>query len=468
MNANLVAFNNANAAGLPQFAEDGLTPIVYNQIPNIRAADVQPPAWLNIVPEIVNKVATERDVRAVNPQGVIPVPLGAAVSVVNPAAAADPQLPGTLQALLNNDEWGNAFIGLVQDIRTPIPITTASIDSIFTWGESVPGPTLCRDSYVQAMIGLLQLPSGVRLFRDIIIAHHCLPDLPKVEFISTDEESSATVFDYPKSCKINLEWDDASQRHVGSKRIVIAKDNALAPVPGNPGAELEFITAHVPPSVVLAHELGHYLDDLMACKKVMDTANHVGIVSEAIAPALPSRGVKTSYGEDMFHISWGVKARYPQYGYTDVLRRIIQNPPNTAAENAFIDLWDNGVFSEMVNILPIASILNDGGSSYSDGIVMGEACLDVANGVINQRLYFTRKINGDNRETDVNVGAVALSPESFVRLGHTGAKRFWEVFNGLGLVDQVQFKDLTATMLSLINDANGQPLSAANNNLPNF
>jgi hypothetical protein len=487
-----------DATPLPTVDRNG-APITYAQaqynMGGIQAASVPLPAFLNINPEVVNRVATELEARTLVPQQINKA--RGSVSPVNSAmAAVDPQLPisvpvagpvigpvalppsVTLQALLNNGEWGNAFIGLVQDIRTPLQITTASIDSIFEWDRSVLGNQARIDSYVQEIVNLLELPAGVRLFRDIIVVHHCLPYLPKVKFISNGEESSATVFDYPKSCKINLKWDDVKQQHVGGKRIVVAKNNAIAIAVGNPGEQLDFITAHVPPSVVLAHELGHYLDDLMACKNVMDAANHVGIVGEAITSS--SAGVKVSYEEDMFRVGWGVRTRYPQYEYKDVLRKIIPNPPSTPAEDAFVDLWDQGMFSEMVNILPVARVLNDGGSSYSDGIIMGEAYLD-NNCAIHQRLFFTRKRNGSDRETPVNVGGVVLSAESFARLGHASPSLFWEIFNSLdaavpaagGLSERDEFKNLVATMLGLItvpNPAGGPPiqLSAANNNLPNF
>jgi hypothetical protein len=97
MQADTIALINANAVLLPSVARDGVTPIVYNQIlyngMNIQAANVPPPAWLNIDPKMVNKLATEREViRAaaqvppVLPQQIINAV--AAVSVVSPGVAA--------------------------------------------------------------------------------------------------------------------------------------------------------------------------------------------------------------------------------------------------------------------------------------------------------------------------------------------------------------------------------------------
>jgi hypothetical protein len=151
------------------------------------------------------------------------------------------------------------------------------------------------------------------------------------------------------------------------------------------------------------------------------------------------------------------------------LARILPNPPpNVNAENAFIELWDHGRFSELVNILPTASILNDGSSSYSDGVIMGEAYLAGNNWRPNRQLFFTRRgENGTDREiNNINAGGVVLSAESFVRLGHVSPHMFWQTFNDLNAIEQTAFRNLVAGMLALIN-VNGQPLSAANN-LPNF
>jgi hypothetical protein len=372
---------------------------------------------------------------------------------------------------LEQSKWGNALIGLVQDIRTPIQITTDSIDSIFKWDEiSVSGvpPASCRASYAEEIADLLQLPSGIRLFRDIIVAHHCLPGLPRVKFISTNEGSSATVFRSSDPCSINLQWGQG--HHVGGERIVVARNNALV-VGGGAGDQLDFIVAHVPPSMVLAHELGHYLDGLMACKGIMDSANHVGIVSEVIAS--DALGSRTSYEEEIYRTEWGVGARYPQCKRKAVLDRILPNiVVSASAEQAFIGLWSHRD-PEWINILPIGKMLGDGGSSYSDGTVIGEACIAGNNWRPHEQFYFTKRAkNGVNREVGVNAGPSVVA-ESFVCLGHVSPQIFWEIFDSLPAAgDKAEFKNLVTSMLNLItvpNLAGGVwPLSAANNNLPSF
>jgi hypothetical protein len=57
MQANTIALINANAVPLPAAARGGAA-IAYNQVQyggvghHIQAADVPPPAWLNIIPKI--------------------------------------------------------------------------------------------------------------------------------------------------------------------------------------------------------------------------------------------------------------------------------------------------------------------------------------------------------------------------------------------------------------------------------
>jgi hypothetical protein len=467
-----------DAGPLPLNVDIGAGPVVagyaavqYNGA-TITAAQVTPPAFLNIVPKVVNEIAQRRQAAGGGAPGA-PVPEAAPIPPVQVPGAggalADPQLPpnNILQSLLEQSKWGNALIGLVQDIRTPIRITTDSIDSIFAWEGKARTIPECNTSYAEEIADLLQLPSGIRLFRDIIVAHHCLPGLPGVKFISTNEGSSATVFRSSDPCSINLQW--GQDHHVGDERIVVARSNVLGG--GGAGDRLDFITAHVPPSMVLAHELGHYLDGLMACKSIMDSANHVDIVSEVIAS--DALGCRTSYEEEIYSTEWGVGVRYPQCKRKAVLDGILPNlPVSLSAEQAFIDLW-NYRDSEWINILPVGKILNDGGSSYSDGIVMGEAYIAGNIWRPHGQFYFTkREKNGVNREVGINVGPSVVA-ESFVCLGHVSPQIFWEIFDSLPTADdKAAFKGLVANMLGLISVPGPggamQPLSVANNNLPSF
>jgi hypothetical protein len=492
--ANQIALINANTTPLPGFARDGVTAIAYNQVPyngaNIQAANVPPPEWLNIDSQIVNRLATERDARAAvaagqraNPILVNPIDLVVApVSVVDPATIAVggvnlqlptiapagglPLPPGTLQALLGDGEWGNAFIGLVQDIRTPIQITTASIDSIFKWGAGVsmvvpPGAMSCKASYVQAMADLLQLPSGIRLFRDIIIAHHCCPYLPKMRFRSAlDESKFSPRYNNENLCAINLEWDNTTHTHAGGAYVCIATRNNLQAPAGNypgRGRRMDFVEVNVPPSLVLAHELNHYLRTLIACKSIMD--QKVDIVSRGILDPF-SPGANIGQHKAIKSAIDKVIDIYHEIEHKNILRKILPNLPVTPAEKMFNDLWNIGNLHEMVNILPTANILGRdasyGGSSYSDGAILGEALRTH----IRPQLVFTR--SGD----PVNLATIPFNVEGFVRLGHCRPISFWRGLRSLHN-NRDEFKDLVQKLLDMIT-VNGVTLWAGNNNLPSF
>jgi hypothetical protein len=416
------------AAALPAATATSVATAVAAAAPGTNAANVAAAAATAAATtaDVVAAVAGEEAV-AFNPR----------LPAVLAAAGAAPAK--SLQALLRDGEWGNALIGLVQDIRTPIPITIASIDSIFKWGKSVSavipagaaGGTLSRrDSYAQAIANLLQLPSGVRLFRDIIIACHCLPNLSKVRFQSTGKESSASYCRYGHSCKINLQWNNVTGVHVGSGDVYIATNSHVAaPVgaayPGK-GSQVDFVNAQIPPSLVLSHELNHYLRDLIALKTIVDNLEVDKASMAILEPFSPQNN--TCYGEIMSSISWGVRHIYPKCGYQDILRKIIPDlESNTLAEKAFVDLWDNAEYAEMVNILPIANILSSGDSSYSEGVMAGEAYtgfLPPHPPPQGLQVNFTR-----NNAALAPGGA--LSAESFIRFGLHSSISFWEVLDDL-------------------------------------
>jgi hypothetical protein len=112
-------------------------------------------------------------------------------------------------------------------------------------------------------------------------------------------------------------------------------------------------------------------------------------------------------------------------------------------------------------ILPAASILQDGGSDYSDGAIIGEA--------IFQGTIAIPAVGG------YVVNYAGLTKESFVRFSHQDSAGFTRSFNALAAADQTEFKDLVQLLLNKITVPNPVaggpamiPLSAANNNLPTF
>jgi hypothetical protein len=554
---------------------------VYNQVLLAGRKVSQPPSVLHIIPKVVNEVATKREAQVAAPRKVIPV--SEAVSVVGPqetvervvakvgaiggagilaamkligmavaagstligvgagvaavgigvaagmvvakaveaVAAASPRLP-KLRACLKRGEWGKAFIGLMGGIQTPIQITEDTIDHIFKWSKRL--PKRCKSGYIREIADLLQTSEGISLFRDIIIAHHCMPNLPGVKFIKTKSKSSyITSFHYKHTSKINIRWNRLTRKHVGSAQVVIALDSTLPAVAGQPGSQLTFVNAEVPPSLVLAHELGHHLYELVACKSIMDNYvdSHHDVVSGAI---VPNTGASVNYDREMSSIFKTNKdgesrliKHYTQKEYKEILKGIIHTPP-TVAEKAFISLWNHGNYSEVVNILPSANILKSGGSNYSDGVMMGEASLNPTCAIHSQIVFSD---SAGVAIPNINVSGATLTAESFVCFSHVMPADFWQTLGDLiieaagdpgigaaivaavgtnvansaavaaaGMAPAViaaaggnavaaantanaaaaaidEFKNLVARMLNLIK-VNGQPLSTANNNLPNL
>jgi hypothetical protein len=160
----------------------------------------------------------------------------------------------------------------------------------------------------------------------------------------------------------------------------------------------------------------------------------------------------------MKSVTCEVRDIYHGIEHKNILRKILPNLPVTPAEKMFNDLWSISNLHEMVNILPTANILGRdasyGGSSYSDGAILGEAL----GTHIGPQLVFTRG------GTPVNLVA-PLSVEGFVRLGHCRPVSFWRELRNLP--NRNEFKDLVQKLLDMIT-VNGQTLWAGNNNLPSF
>jgi hypothetical protein len=397
--------------------------VVYSDIPGHVCASVpQLPKALCSSPEVVNRIRMLAEREVVNTQP--------------PATTPNLTSPTNLKDLLLAGEWGKALIGFVpSDVRTPIKITEETVNSIFEWEESI--DVEVKNSYVQAVETLLQLPSGIGLIRDIIIVYHCLPDLPILKFVRDEDDNThgITTLQYPDSCDLNLEWNADEGRHVGSDRVLVVSNSE----------GLDFVRMDVPPAVVLAHELGHYLYYLIACKNVMEgEISCVDVVSKVIAA--PNPVAKVHYRKkmsSMFGKSRLVKKFYAQEEYKAVIRDIAIHSPPTPAEQAFMTLWGEESYLELVNILPTAKMLGNGGSNYSDGVVMGEA---YRNAAMRDQIRFY-----DATGAAVDINDAGLTPESFVRFGHCDAERFFTKFNAL--VDdagKIEFKGLVQQLLNKI------------------
>ncbi|MDR2779193.1 MAG: hypothetical protein LBB16_02805 [Puniceicoccales bacterium] len=258
--------------------------------------------------------------------------------------------------------------------------------------------------------------------------------------------------------------------------------------------------------MVLAHELGHYLYYLISYKKTVDLTKG-DVIAEAIVGT--SAG-KAAHKATINSVHWAVLHVYPYDEYKKILHTLPNVPPAppTIAKQMFMELWNHGVFNEIVNILPSANMLQNGGSGYSDGIIIGEAVLDPGCRINKQILFIRKNRHGVNERVDfINLtGANVAHAESFVRLGHVRSKRFWSILdhlivsaagnpnigaaisivlggataainaaaanpavvaaNNVGFA-LAEFKDLVQRLLDTIT-VNGQTLWANNNNLPSF
>jgi hypothetical protein len=442
---------------------------VYNAI-EMQVSD--PPRALNIKSKIFNKI--EKTLAARQAAQASLILSNQAVSVVI-AGGVQASLPpqDNLINFLDNGEWGRAFIGLVQGIQTPIPITEDTIKSIFTWGDSIgsnPDPAV-KVEYRNIIIKLLKLPSGIGLIRDIIITHHCMVGLPKMEFTFMPRTNTRFQwYSFPKRCTINLKWDGANSRYANDEYTLIAKNNALpAPTAAHLGSQLDFINVPIPPCVGLAHELNHYLSELLAHKKHAEIGIP-GVVAEAVTTPEDESVLAFIQANTLTKdstISAATKIDIEQQ-YKKILEGIVPPGPLnalSAAQKVFVKLWNHLKYEELLNILPSENILKNGNSEYNDGVIIGEAIL--------QGTIVIPPVAGQA------VTYAGLTRESFVRFSHQDSAGFNQYFNALSVAEKGEFRDLVQLLLNkiiipvplpvgFIGPVAMQPLSAANNNLPRF
>jgi hypothetical protein len=377
-----------------------------------------------------------------------------------------------------------------------------------------------------------------------------MPGLPKVNFTSADlTKSKYEPYPYPGPSEINLRWNGGLNVHSGEDFMLIARNSTVAET--YTGQSLDFVEVAVPNWVVLAHELGHHLDELIARKKSMDFK--ADIVSEAILDLTPA--VRVNYTVDMVALTRDDPAGilsgpidgFFETEYKKILGEIVTDP-STDAEDAFVASWDQGLHDELLNILPAANILRNlqqdnywgGGSSYSDGAIIGEGVINGTiiipavvgpagglmavthaglvrenfvrfshqdatgfNGILRDMLRrAVSAVPGIHAGSDVAiVGAIIAAAGRVASIDHVAAFNpvvalpgavilpaaaippgivippgiIVAAGNAVNAVNAIrtaaeairEFKGLVERMLNLIN-VHGQPLSAANNNLPSF
>jgi hypothetical protein len=246
------------------------------------------------------------------------------------------------------------------------------------------------------------------------------PDYPQVGAVN------------PNECAINLKWDAVNNRHESMDWALVVDNTA------NGGNEIDFIKVVVPSSMILAHELGHFL----------------------YALELP-QGLK---GRTLF-----VKIQNRAHDeYREIFNGVVNlSRKRSQEENLFIRLWNHGNYADTINILPAANILSQNNPNrlcYSDGIMTGEALDPNNNFPIAQIQIF----DSSNSQLVINGGLniVNLPSDSFVRFSHNSFNDFWGDFSKLSPQRQTNFKKLVLSLLGKIRHSGGQPLLPGNNTLP--
>ncbi|MDR2738049.1 MAG: hypothetical protein LBB18_03895, partial [Puniceicoccales bacterium] len=277
----------------------------------------------------------------------------APVPVVAPAGPADPVDE------IAAGRFGNAFLNppVSMDFSLELGINAGIIDTMFRFEIGILGA--CCRSYAQAIVDLATLPSGKALLREIIIKcreNSMVGRNPqRVLFVKADGVDNENRFTWIDGveCSITLEWNGAS--HVPDNWMLIVRNQTT----GN----LDLIGVRVPPSIVLAHELGHFLYAL-----------------------------ETQVGhEGLYHLA----QKRAQWEYNNIFSGVIdlkKNKPRTA-KGLFVDSWNGGNYVEVVNILPAASMIPGlRRLNYSDGIIVGEAVKNAT--VLFERIPHIFKLKG--------------------------------------------------------------------------
>jgi hypothetical protein len=375
-----------------------------------------------------------------------------------------------LAALLYEGKWGEAFMSGAANLGLPpagapgapaISISRATIDKIFAWEADL--SVACRRGYAEMIEDLLALPTGRGLIKNIILMHHNHVGLSRMVFKcdTTNTASRGDWMSYPNPYEINIKWNGAN--YEGEEYILVVNNINVG--------SLDFVKVRVSPAIVLAHELGHFLDGLTEQKKFISTDNP-GVAGGALGDAQAHNDIDVSdstLNAVLYDISDRADKRMDVYmcaEYKKIFQEVITTPP-TEVDMFFMECWNAGEYSEAVNILPSVEILNPGGGSfnYSDGIIIGEA-LNPVNGILaDRRPQFFNLTTGNQQNVNIANAAVILPPDSFVRFGHMDVGDFRKKFERLKDEQKSQFRALVQKVLDKIT-INGNSLSPANRNLP--
>jgi hypothetical protein len=394
---------------------------------------------------------------------------------------------GSTLDLLMHEQWGNVFTSPAAGLTLPvppntpantIPITAASIDKIFAWDKSLISNTATLQRYAQVILDLLELPTGRSLIRDIIMAHHSCKGISSLVFTMKPSGIKTNVSkcdwnDYPEACEISLEWYHENMLG-GIVEGPLWDDWGLV-VNDTAANQFNFVRVDVPPAIVLAHELGHFLYGINMQKRSMERSNGT-LVQNAIADAI---NLAATHGGDMGNptIAASISAlarvidkEMSVYAYTEymnIFRSFFVFPPVNPVEESFTSCWGDD-YEELVNILPSANILQNGDLDRSDGKMIHEALNTWAVDPKCPQFFTLTDAAGVAGAAPVNfltnpagvmtdAAGNALTSERFVRFSHEGSAGLFTEFNKLNAVapagalsEQDRFRNLVGQLLNNI------------------
>jgi hypothetical protein len=404
--------------------------------------------------------------------------------------AAPPAAVGLTPAQqLAAGRWGQVF---ATHLNIPPTIAQADIDNIFRWDSNM--TAIDCNHYANAIMELIALPKGRDLIRNIIIAHRDSPiPLPNLQFVRTPHDDVSHIKwnrNGVVPCKINLSYNGGVAPSNG-ERVLVIRNSSIRRA-RRPSDQLDFVKVVVPPALVLAHELGHYLYGLNALRA---TAGLITTLRESYSCVSLIKAIIAMGAAYMVPVPFCVKIVaslisianfvchyisrrssqeaamacvtaldqirvkniYAEVECKRVFADVVNLTPGAVLppeEGFFIDLWNHGNFVETMNILPSANMMRSEAFNYSDGIMIGEALNQLP---VNSRLQF-RSFKGRL----LNVNTAGVSEESFVRLGHLNPGGFTRGFNGLTKLQKRRFKH-RLVMRGILNKiiVNGVPLSPA-------
>ncbi|MDR2737420.1 MAG: hypothetical protein LBB18_00560 [Puniceicoccales bacterium] len=305
--------------------------------------------------------------------------------------------------------FGNAFLNppVSMDFPPELGINAGIIDGMFSFETGI--LDTCRRSYAQAIADLAALPSGKALLREVIIKCHensmTRRNPQSVAFVNSGANNSRFTWVDNAECIIRLKWDGGS--HVPDNWMLIVRNQTT----GN----LDLISVRVPPSIVLAHELGHFL-------YALETQVGTG--------GLHRRAQKRAHQE-----------------YDSIFNGVVSSTKisHNCAEKLFTDSWNGGNYVEVVNILPTTNMVPDiNRSGYSDGVFIGEAVKNAT--VPFERIPHFFKLNGP--AVDVHHDGVPAG--RFVRFSHRSSEGFEADLNRLDANERSEFFKLIRILLQKI------------------